>query len=444
MGRDWQSIKKIYDNSDEKIETPVVVKQSMSSALSYIMKELRSEVSMLETSKEELSQKDFCDLIDKVSNRTGLELSSFERDEILEQVEKEQKPFGILQILIDDPDISDIIIAGYNDVSIQQKRKNYKTEIAFPNKESYVNYVEKILQKAGTSYSTAHPISDGMIEGFVRVHAVHSSICEGGPYLTLRINRFSKVTCDDLIKFELAPKEIFEYLTAIVQSGLTIFVAGEVGTGKTTLVRALASNIFKEESILVIEDTPEISLEHPHVRYLRVREANIDSAGLVTPAECIRAGMRMAMNRIIFGEIRDANAGEAFIDVCASGHSGISTIHAKSALDAVSRLELFLGRAQKGVSNDILKEQIANAVQVTVHLDICHYTGVRRIMEIREITSMADGVIRQREMFRYVPSKKPYWKVISKVSYFDDDFKKKGVDLDLRKFPDEIKTQSDF
>ncbi len=442
MGRDWRSIKDEYDNV--KIEEPTVVKQSMSSALSYIMKELRREISTIEVNQENLSQKDFCDIIDNVSQRNGLELSSFERDEILEQLEKEQKPFGILQALIDDSEISDIIIAGYNDVSIQEKRKNYKTEISFPNKESYLNYVEKLLQRAGTSYSTAHPISDGMIDGFVRVHAVHPSICDGGPYLTLRINRFSKVTCDDLIKYELAPREIFEYLTAIVQAGLTIFVAGEVGTGKTTLVRALASNIFKEESILVIEDTPEISLEHPHVRYLRVREANIDNAGLVTPAECIRAGMRMAMNRIIFGEIRDANAGEAFIDVCASGHSGISTIHAKSALDAISRLELFLGRAQKGVSNDILREQIANAVQVTVHLDICHHTGLRRIMEVREISSMADGVIRQREMFKYVPSKKPYWKVVSKVSNFDDDFKKRGIDLDLRKFSETLNVGNDI
>lgn len=438
MERNWRDAKQDFDKNDEGGE-PSVIKRGLSPMLSFIMKELRKEISALpQEIQEGFTQKDLFNLIDNVSEKQGLELSPFERDEILELLEKEQKPFGILQTLIDDEDVSDIIVTDYNDIVVQQKRKNYKTDYTFPNKETYVNFVEKLLQRAGTSYSTSHPITDGMIEGKVRVHAVHSSICAKGPYITLRVNRFSKVTIDDLIKYELAPKEIFEYLRAIVQAGLTIFIAGEVGTGKTTLVRALSACIFEEESILVIEDTPEISLDHPHVRYLRVREANADNAGLITPSQCIRAGMRMAMNRIIFGEIRDAGAGEAFIDVCASGHSGMSTIHAKSAQDAIARLELFLGRAQKGVSNNILKEQIASAVAVVVHLDICHHTGLRRIMEVREIGAMADNVIRQREIFKYVPNKNPYWKLSSKTSNFEDDFLKRGIDFDLRRLPDNI------
>lgn len=438
MQRDWRSIKQEF--GEEIIKEPTVVKTGLPPALSYIIREIRIELGK-DFSKDEgeYTQKDFCDLIDIISVRHGFELSSFERDEILEQLEKEQKPFGVLQSLVDSPEISDIIITDFDDVSVQQKRKNYKTDITFPNKESYINYVERLLQKAGTTYSTAHPITDGTIGGFVRVHAVHQSICEKGPYLTLRINRFSKVKVEDLIKYSLAPKEVFDYLNAAVKSGLTIFIAGEVGTGKTTLVRALASSIFKEESILVIEDTPEIILEHPHVRYLRIREANTDNAGLISPAECIRAGMRMAMNRIIFGEIRDARAAEAFIDVCASGHSGMSTIHAKSSTDAISRLELFLGRAQKMVANNILKEQIASAVQIIVHLDICHNSGFRRIMDVREITSMADNVVRQREIFKYsYQNQKATWKVVSKTSSFEEDFKKKKIDVNLRNLKDEL------
>ena len=437
MERDWRSIKQEFD--DEIVKEPVVVKSGLSSALSYIIKEIRIEIGKdFSKDQEEYTQKDFCDLIDTISIRHGFELSSFERDEILEQLEKEQKPFGILQTLIDSPEISDIIVTDFDDVCVQQKRKNYKTDITFPNKESYINYVERLLQKAGTTYSTAHPITDGMIGGLVRVHAVHQTICEKGPYLTLRINRFSKVKIDNLIRYELAPKEVFDYLSVAVKSGLTIFVAGEVGTGKTTLIRALAACIFKEESILVIEDTPEINLEHPHVRYLRVREANADNAGLISPAECIRAGMRMAMNRIIFGEIRDARAAEAFIDVCASGHPGMSTIHAKSASDAISRLELFLGRAQKMVANNILKEQIASAVQIIVHIDICHNSGARRIMDVREITSMSDDVIQQREIFKYVYKNKPTWQVLSNVSSFEEDFKKKKLNLSLRTLKNEL------
>lgn len=199
-------------------------------------------------------------------------------------------------------------------------------------------------------------------------------------------------------------------------------LVGEVGTGKTTLARAIAGAIPQEDSILVIEDTPEIRLEHSQTRYITTRESNTDGAGRISPSECIRAGMRMAMNRIIFGEIRDAEAAEAFIDVCASGHPGLSTIHAKSAIDAITRLELFLGRAQRGVGREVLSQQIGTAVQVLVFVGICSKTGRRRIKEVVELGSVADGVVRHREIFRYeCRNGLPSWQVKSKVSLYRDE-----------------------
>jgi len=131
--------------------------------------------------------------------------------------------------------------------------------------------------------------------------------------------------------------------------------------------------------------------------------------------------MRMAMNRIIFGEIRDAEAAEAFVDVCASGHSGLSTLHGRCVADAVTRLELFLARAQKSASSDLLSAQVATAVQVIVVVDVCKVTGSRRVMEVRELGPVADGVLRQREMFTYRCSDNtPQWVVGSRVSAFRD------------------------
>ena len=256
-----------------------------------------------------------------------------------------------------------------------------------------------------------------MIGSFARVHAVHRCLCESGPYLTIRLNRFSTVSNQDLLQAGAAPAELLEYLRGIIAGGRTVLVAGEVATGKTTLVRALAATIPAAESSLVIEDTPEIRREHPHVRYVSTREPNSDGAGRVTPSECIRAGMRMAMNRIVFGEIRDAEAAEAFIDVCASGHPGLSTIHARSGLEALTRLELFLGRAQGGVVRDVLREQIVTAVQVVVFLGLCGASGRRRVMEVHEVGPLADGAIRHREMFRYqLQEGRPAWRTISKIS----------------------------
>jgi pilus assembly protein CpaF len=216
-------------------------------------------------------------------------------------------------------------------------------------------------------------------------------------------------------------------------------VVGEVGTGKTTLARALAGTIPHDESVLVIEDTPEIRLDHPHVRYMTTREENLEGAGKVSPAQCIRAGMRMAMNRIIFGEIRDAEAAEAFVDVCASGHPGLSTLHGRSAADAVTRLELFLARAQRSADKSMLGVQVATAVQVVVVVDVCKVTKARRIMEVRELGPVADGVLRQRDIFSYrVTNGQPAWHVGTKVSAFRDRLEAEPGGFSLSALPDRL------
>ena len=390
--------------------------------LVHVLQEVQRELGLLIGGSNNVSSNESIDrvrLVDEVATRIGLELTRFERDEILRSLEQEERPFGILQELVDDPEISDIIITNFAKIAVQQGRRNYTTGLGWSSAAAYEAFVERLLHRAGSVFSTKKPIADGSIGGFARIHAVHSSLCESGPYLTIRLNRFASVSVQDLVDKGLAPLAVLKYLEKVLVGGNTALIVGEVGTGKTTLARALASAIPENESILVIEDTPEIKLTHPHVRYLTTREANIDGAGRVTPSECIRAGMRMAMNRIVFGEIRDAEAAEAFIDVCASGHPGLSTIHARSAAEALGRLELFLGRAQRGAGRDILSEQVATALQVVVYVDLCPDTGRRRIMEVREIGAVADGVVRQREIFRYrCHQGTPGWQVVNRVSTY--------------------------
>jgi pilus assembly protein CpaF len=374
--------------------------------------------------------------IQEVEEKVGLTLSGLERSEVLAQIKREQKPFGILQPLVDDSSISDIIISDFANIAVQKGRKNVKTSFSFSSQQSYELFVERLLSKASANCSTKKPIADGMIGGFARIHCVHQSLCESGPYVTIRLNRFSTVGLQDLFSAGLAPQPVLEYLRILIRSGHTVLLAGEVGTGKTTLARALAGSIPTHESIVVIEDTPEVRLTHPHVRYLTTREANTEGEGKVSPSECIRAGMRMAMNRIIFGEIRDAEAAESFIDVCASGHPGLSTIHGKSAIDAVARLELFLGRAQKGVDKRVLSEQVATAVQAIVYVDICKETGKRRIMEVKEIGPFADGVLRHKDIFNYeCKDGMPSWKVSNRISNYRDSLESDEARLELSKLP---------
>jgi len=414
----WQHNGEDLPVASHQTHTTRSINNSLTPIQSHILREVRRELSLDCASQDlVLSPADIEETVRKVATRLGVELTSFERDELLSHIESDSRPFGILQQLVDNRDVTDIIITNHCKIAVQQGRRNVQTDLCFPDLEAYEAFVERLLYRAGASYSTKKPISDGMIGSFARVHAVHRALCESGPYLTIRLNRFPSVSCADLVHAGLAPQALMDYLRAMVRIGGTLMIAGEVGTGKTTLVRALASTMPAEDSILVIEDTQEIRLEHPHVRYLVTRDANTDGAGRITPSECIRGGMRMAMNRIVFGEIRDAEAAEAFIDVCSSGHPGLSTIHARSSIDTVARLELFLARAQRGAAQRALTEQVATAVQAVVHVGLCKETGKRRILEVREIGPVADGVLRQREIFKYQPQNGlPAWRLINRSS----------------------------
>jgi len=402
-------------SSPPQLPAPTTNSNGLYPALAFILEETRRDLST--RGRQELSSGELTATLEEVAHRLGFQLASYERDLLLSHLEREQKTFGILQSLVDDIEVTDIIVSKYDKITIQRGRRNYKTSLSFASQQSFEAYVERLLLKAGTTYSTKQPITDGMIGSLARLHAVHKCIADEGPYLTIRLNRFDRIGVEDLVERGLAPQAILDYLSAVINAGMTVLIAGEVGTGKTTLVRALAGEIPLEESLLVIEDTQEIRLQHPHVRYLTTREENAEGVGRVSPSFCIRAGMRMAMNRIIFGEIRDAEAAESFIDVCASGHPGMSTIHARSAAEAVARLELFLGRSQPGVGRAVLSDQVVTAVQVIVHVAICKATGARRVTEVREIGPVADGTIRHRTIFQYKPQGNvPTWQIPTRVS----------------------------
>jgi pilus assembly protein CpaF len=376
---------------------------------------------------------DLLRLINLVEANEGEDLSDFERTAAVAALSASLEHYDLLTPLIENPEINDIIVRAYNDISIQVDRKNIQTDLSFSDHETYKSFVENLLKRAGKSCTVATPVVDAAIDAHVRACVTHESFSPpgSGPMLTLRIARHHDVTIERLVQHELAPWIILNYLSSLVECGLcTMLIAGEVGTGKTTLIKALSSRIPQHEAVLIIEDTHEVSINRKFVRTLLTREPNTEGAGRITPAMAIRTGMRMAMNRLILSEMRDSEAAEAFIDVCASGHSGMSTIHARSAKDAIGRLELFLARSQGNVNNETIRRQIANAISVVVYLDIDKANKKRRIKEIIEIVGYSDGSIQYSPMFKFQEDTRlPEWSRLAGISSFNDTLKNSGIEL---------------
>lgn len=209
-----------------------------------------------------------------------------------------------------------------------------------------------------------------------------------------------------------------------------MMVAGETGTGKTTLVKCLGTQFGPDESIVSVEDTPELNFTHPYFRSLVSRPPNIEGIGEVTLQEHIKTTLRMTPTRVILGEMRTPYAAEAFLESAQTGHVGMSTVHARNARETLVRLESLLGRAQKSVSIDIIRQQIALAVDVVVWLFREKGLGKPRVGEIIEVGHFVEGVIQVRPMFSISRlGERPMWRVESWTSSFEEVLTANGIFL---------------
>jgi pilus assembly protein CpaF len=245
------------------------------------------------------------------------------------------------------------------------------------------------------------------------------------------VPRISDVALENLISYQVAPPLIVQYLASLTRSGLaTIMVAGETGTGKTTLIKCLATQFGPDESIIAVEDTPELNFQHPYYRSLVSRPANAEGIGEVTLQEHIKTTLRMTPTRVLLGEMRSPFAAEAFLESAQTGHVGMSTIHARNARETLVRLESLLGRAQKSVAMEIIRQQIALAVDCVVWLIREKGTGRPRIAEVIEVGHFVEGQIQVRPMFTLIRQGiRPVWRVDSWNSNFGEQLKKDGVTL---------------
>ncbi len=409
---------------------------SLSPIANAILRETRRELGKQKGDGDNLgsdiSESDIVDALDRVCNTKGYSIDDIVRADIIIHLKKDLSGWGVLQSLIDDPEVTDIHCYDYQTVVLQRGKKSETTGLHWPSADAYRTFIDRILFRLGKSLSTQQHTVDCSFPDGKRICAVHESVCgQRGPLLTIRVPRVAEATLESLVSFQVAPPLIVNYLAALVRTcEHTFMVAGETGTGKTTLMRCLGTQFKSDESIIGVEDTPELNYQHPYYRSLVSRYANTEGIGEVTLQEHIKTTLRLCPSRVILGEMRTPEAAEAFLESAQTGHCGMSTVHARNARETLTRLESLLGRAQRGVSMEIIRQQVALAVDVVVWNCRERSSGRVRTAEVIEVGNFVEGSIQVRPMFKLVEEgDDPKWEVLSWGSNYEDILEKNGIVL---------------
>lgn len=402
--------------------------------ITAIIREVRRELSLrYDASRlENLSELDIAKALDKVCVTKGYNVDDIARADIVVNLKKDLMGWGVLQPLIDNPEVTDIHVYDYKTVVLQRGKQSELTGLRWQSKDAYTSYIDRILFRLGKSVSSQQHTVDASFPDGKRICVVHESVCGArGPFFTMRVPRIASVTLESLVNYEVAPAFIINYLAALVREcEYTMMVAGETGTGKTTTIRCLGTQFRDDEAVIGVEDTPELNFQHPYYRSLVSRYANTEGAGEVTLQEHIKTTLRMCPTRVVLGEMRSPEAAEAFLESAQTGHVGISTVHARSARETLTRLEALLGRAQRGVSMDIIRQQVALAIDVIIWMKRERQSGRIRMAEIVEIGSFSEGLIQVRPMFKLIEEgKNPKWEVLSWSSNYGVALEKNGIIL---------------
>ena len=338
------------------------------------------------------------DLVGEMLSREHIPLNMIEKARLTNEILNELLGLGPLEPLLEDPTVSDILVNTYSQVTVERHGKLEPTPIRFKDDRHLLRIINKIVAAIGRRIDESAPMVDARLPDGSRVNAVIPPIAVDGPLLSIR--KFSKIpfSLERLVEVGTLTKEIITLLHAVARGRLNLLISGGTGSGKTTLLNAVSSAIDDRERIVTIEDAAELQLQQPQVARMETRPANIEGRGEVTQRDLVKNALRMRPDRIIVGEVR---AGEAFdmLQAMNTGHDGsMSTIHANSCRDALSRLEQMIGMAGMEMAVRTIRAQIASAIHVVLQLERMS-DGRRRLVSLHEITGMEGDVITLQEIF---------------------------------------------
>ncbi|SFJ72241.1 CpaF family protein [Celeribacter neptunius] len=392
-------------------------------------------LSALETAPEKELRAEITNITAEFLAEQGQVLNRDERIALNQDLYDEVRGLGPLEPLLKDESVNDILVNGPQQIFIERAGKLELSDITFKDEKHLLRIIDKIVSAVGRRVDESNPYVDARLADGSRFNAMVPPVAVDGSLVSIRKFKKDKLGIDDLVKFGAFTEEMAAYLQAAVSTRLNVIVSGGTGSGKTTTLNALSSFIDNDERILTIEDTAELQLQQTHVGRMESRPANVEGKGAVTQRDCLRNALRMRPDRIIVGETR----GEEVIDMLQAmntGHDGsMTTIHANSARDGVSRLENMIAMAGIEMPLKAVRSQIASAVNLIVQASRLQ-DGSRRMVSITEVTGMEGDVISMQEVFRFqrtglTPDNKiiGHFTATGVRSHFSERFRMWGYDL---------------
>jgi len=367
-----------------------------------IHRELLDRVDLTNLARVEMDQatSELKSAVGVLIEEQAVPLSVRDRERLGEEILHEVYGLGPIEPLMRDPDISDILVNTSRQVYIERLGKLEPTPVIFRDDQHLLQIIDRIVSRVGRRIDESSPMVDARLPDGSRVNAIIPPLALDGPLLSIRRFGRSALTVEDLMRLGTLTPDMVAVLRAMVRSRLNILVSGGTGSGKTTLLNCLSSFIPDQERIVTIEDSAELQLQQPHVCRLETRPPNIEGRGEVTQRDLVRNSLRMRPDRIIVGEVRGGESLD-MLQAMNTGHDGsISTIHANTPRDSISRLEMMMQMSGFNLPTRAMRQQISSALDLIVSTARLP-DGSRKVTSVSEVAGMEGDTIMLQELFAY-------------------------------------------
>ena len=359
------------------------------------------DLAVLESLPPAMLRQEIAIMVERLLQDEPAAINDIERRSLIRDIQHEMLGFGPIELLMADPTVSDILVNSYQQVYVERKGKLELTNVTFTDEKHLLRIIDKIVSLVGRRIDESSPMVDARLPDGSRVNAVIPPVALDGPMMSIRRFAHIPLQMHNLVSdLKSLTPDMALMLEGLCKSKVNMIISGGTGAGKTTLLNILSGFIPESERIVTIEDAAELQMQQPHVVRMETRPVNIEGKGEITQRALVRNALRMRPDRIVIGEVRGAEAVD-MLQAMNTGHEGsLTTIHANTPRDALSRLENMIGMANLNLPHKAARQQIASAITVVIQ-GLRLIDGKRKITSIQEITGMEGDVITMQEIFTF-------------------------------------------